>query len=177
MTASRRAEGTRPRAAAVAVVGVGNRSLGCDQIGPRVVDDSRGRYGPEVELLDAGTAAFALLDCIRGQDLMLVVDACRAGGAPGEIRVREMGADFHFPVAAGTGLHQIGPLETLAVARRLFPESLPRRLLFVLVETEGLPPGDLAGAIRRAVEVVEGEIARYRARRADAEAAPGDICS
>jgi hydrogenase maturation protease len=160
---SRRDTDPRKAAGSIAVVAVGNRMVFGDQIGPKVLDAARGRYGPEVALIDAGSACFSLLDCIEKQDLMLVVDACNAGGAPGEIRVRDAAAVSWPEISAGTGLHQIGPLETMAIARRLFPERLPRRLLFILVETNHIDDARMNTASRQVLTVIDREIARHRA--------------
>ena len=152
--------------APVAVVGVGNWLVSYDRIGPLVLNLCEGRYGPDVELFDAGSAGLALLDCIDAQDLMLVVDACRSNGTPGKVRVAEMDVEAHM--TSVPGLHQIGPLETLVVARHLFPEKLPRRLLFLLVETDGLSDDDLEQTGQRVVALIDEEIARYRNRRLSA---------
>lgn len=145
------------------MVGVGNRGVFCDQIGLIVVDAAGGRYGVGVELRDAGTASLCLLDCLRGQDLVLVVDACKAGGRPGEIRLREVPRNAVAKITPAIGLHQIGPLETIAVAQHLFPETLPGRLLLILVETEGMDDAQQSTAVRQVLMIVDREIARYRA--------------
>ena len=149
--------------ASLAVVCVGNWLISYDRIGPKVLALSEGRYGPDVALFDAGSAGLALLDCIDGQGLMMVVDACKTGGRTGEIHVTE--TDFEAEISPGPGLHQIGPMETLAVARQLFPEKLPHRLLFVLVETDGMNDAQLDKAGHRVVSIIEGEIAQFRANR------------
>lgn len=153
-------ERNQPKAP-VAVVGVGNWLISYDRMGPKVLDNCEDRYGPDVQLFDAGSAGLSLLDCINGQDLMMVVDASNTGGKKGEVRVSEM--DFEVEFTSSPGLHQIGPMETLAVARKLFPEKLPHRLLFILVETQGMNDTELDRASQRVVSIIDSEIARYRA--------------
>jgi hypothetical protein len=46
------------------------------------------------------------------------------------------------------------------VARHLFPEKLPRRVLFILVETEGLGKEQLNRAAREVVFVIDDEVKR-----------------
>ena len=53
--------------------------------------------------------------------------------------------------------------ETLAVARELYPEQLPRRTVLVLIETGGLETQAEAETCRRAVGVVEEQIEGWRA--------------
>jgi hydrogenase maturation protease len=111
-----------------------------------------------VELCEIGTTGLGLLDHLRGQRLLIVVDACRAGVQPGE--VRELEPDLDAPPPPSSSVHQIGPLETLFIAKRLSPELLPSRILLVLVETEGLSEAEEVDACGRAVAAVEREIRR-----------------
>ena len=156
---------TELTAAPIAVVGVGNWLISYDRIGVKVLDMIEGRYRPHVALFDAGSGGLSLLDCINGQDLMLVVDACNTGGAPGDIKLVEAGDTGQL--TSGPGLHQIGPMETLAVARHLFPENLPQRVLFILVETEGLDDEELNRSARQVVSIIDDEVKRYGENRLD----------
>ncbi|MFP4315915.1 MAG: hydrogenase maturation protease [Desulfovibrionales bacterium] len=144
----------------ITIVGAGNWLVSCDRIGPRVLQLCQRRYGSGVELFDSGSAGLALLDCIRGQDLLMVVDACKHGGPSGEITIREM--DFISDLTHGPSVHQIGPLETLVVARHLYPERLPRRVLLVMVETEGMMESDLDSVCRRVIALLDREIFDWR---------------
>lgn len=146
--------------APVSVVGAGNWLLSHDRIGPEVLRRLEGRHGPEVALLDIGCAGLDLLDHLHGQDLMLLLDACIQGGRPGEVRVLD--ADPDRVPESGSSVHQLGPLEVLAVARRLFPETLPRRVRLILVESEGLTPDDEARACEAVLAQVDQEIAAWR---------------
>lgn len=133
-----------------------------DRVGPRVLAVLGSRPSPDVELCDVGTTVLGLLDRLRGQELLILVDACAGRGEPGEVRVVEPAL-----VAADRppSSHQIGPVDTLVVARELYPERLPGRLLFVQVETGGLGPTEEDAVCERAVAVVEREIERWRSAR------------
>jgi hydrogenase maturation protease len=138
----------------VTIAGAGNWLIACDRVGPRVLELLEGRYGADVELYDCGSSGLALLDCLRGQELLVVVDACRLGGESGDIRVIE--ADVIPASAHAQSVHQIGPLETLGVAAHLFPEHLPSRAMLVTVETEGLDEAGTESACRRVLRVLDG---------------------
>jgi hydrogenase maturation protease len=147
----------------VAIVGTGNWLVAHDRIGPRVLEMIAGRYGPEVELFNTGTAGLALLDCIKGQELMLVVDACISGNPPGTIKVTPFRSEPKvFP---GSGIHQIGPSEALSVARHLYSDKLPKHILFILVETAGINDLELENACREVVSVIDQNIDRWRSNR------------
>lgn len=68
----------------ILVLGVGNPLMGDDGIGPRVVDLLQLGYefAENVELLDAGTMSFSILNLIREADHLIVVDAVRNTGHP-----------------------------------------------------------------------------------------------
>lgn len=148
--------------APVSVVGCGNWMIRADRVGPRVLAALGSRPSPEVELCDVGTTVLGLLDRLRGQELLILVDACAGCGEPGEVRVvvPRLIASSRPPSS-----HQIGPVDTLVVARELYPERLPRRLVFVQVETSGLAAAEEDAVCARAVAAVEREIERWRSAR------------
>ncbi len=139
---------------AIAIVGSGHWWVASDRVGPTVLDKLAGRYGAGVQIMDIGTSAFALLECLDKQDLMLIVDACAKGGAPGDIHVTR--PDLAAPVQDVPSLHQIGPLETLMVAQHLYPQKLPKALFLILVETEGLDAPRLDAACQEVVSIIDG---------------------
>ena len=147
----------------MAVVGAGNWLIASDRAGPLVLERIRGRYGPEVEIRNIGSAGLALLDHLHGQELMCLVDACLTGGPPGRVHVAELSFDG-IPDPVGS-LHQIGPLETLAIAARLYPENMPKRAVLIGIETGGIDDRIEEMACEEAVEILDREIESWwRAR-------------
>jgi hydrogenase maturation protease len=144
----------------VTVAAAGNWLLGCDRIGPQVLKRAAGRWTDDVELVEIGSTSLALLDHVRAQDLLVVVDACVGRGRPGHVVVTE--ADLGATAGPSTSVHQIGPLETLAVARELDPSRMPRHIVLVLVETEGLDPEAEVGACRAVIEELDRVIGTRR---------------
>jgi len=147
----------------VTVVGAGNWMLTHDRIGPAVLENIKGRYGPQVELRTVGTHGLGLLDELRGQDLLLVVDACILGGDPGQVHV--MDPDLEAPMGRQSSVHQIGPLEVLALCSRLTPEALPGRTRLLLVESEGLSEQGEQEACARVVAELDREIAAWEQKQ------------
>jgi hydrogenase maturation protease len=144
----------------VSVVGAGNWLFTHDRVGPRVLEKLAGRYGDEVELCDAGSGGLNVLDFLRGQELLLLVDACVDGGRVGEVRVLE--PDLDVTPTSGSSVHQIGPIEALIVARELYPEQLPQKSLLILVETEGIDEALMEAACDEVVARLDQELARWR---------------
>jgi hydrogenase maturation protease len=155
-----------PKPAPIAVVGAGHWLLSHDRIGPRVLEMIQGRYGREVDVVDAGTSGLALIDHIQGQDLMFVVDACVFGGRPGQVITQE--PELDNLTAGTTSVHQVGPAEALAVAKHLFPDKLPARVLLVLVETEGINEDTEEAACREVVGVLDEQIRAWGEGNPDA---------
>ncbi len=73
----------------IAVIGVGNVLAGDDAIGPTVVRsfDAQWAVPEDVEVIDAGTPGLDLGAYLVGLHAVVLVDAIRARGAPGELRV------------------------------------------------------------------------------------------
>jgi hydrogenase maturation protease len=135
-----------------------------------VVSALRGRLGPGVELSDVGTSMLGLLDLLDGQELLVLVDACVGRGEPGDVVVVEPALDTL--VAERVGTHQIGPVETLVVARELYPGRLPGRTVMVLVETAGLAAEAQAEARDRAAAAVIRTVRSWRGDEPRTGAAP-----
>jgi hydrogenase maturation protease len=140
------------------VVGAGNWLLACDLIGPQVLERIKDRYDPRVELCDVGTTGLGLLDHLHAQQLLLVVDACALDqGPPGKVHVVE--PDLDQADSRSSSVHQIGPLETLTVAKLLYPEQLPRRIRLILVETtDDIGEEVLEQACQQVVAILDREI-------------------
>jgi hydrogenase maturation protease len=155
--------GDSDRSAPVAVVGAGNWLIATDRTGPRVLERIRGRYGPEVAIRNMGSAGLALLDQLHGQELMCLVDACLLGGPPGQVHVSELSFDG-IPDPVGS-VHQIGPLETLTIAARLYPENMPKRVLLIGVETDGIDEQAEETACQDVVAILDREIECWRRAR------------
>jgi hydrogenase maturation protease len=155
--------GTSSSRARVTVAGAGSRLIPCDSVGPRVLELCSGRFGEEVELFECGTTPLSLLDCIRGQELMLIVDACTGVFRSGEVRIMDL--EQTHELTGGNGMHQLGPMEALAVARSLYPEKLPQRTVLVMVETEGLSGIELEKVCGRVLTVLDRQMEGWRSSR------------
>lgn len=158
------------RKAPVSIVGAGHWMLTHDRVGPRVLELLAGRYDEaRIELCEAGTSGLGLLDFMRGQELMVIVDACILGKEPGTIEFGE--PDFDAPVGRESSVHQLGPVETLQVARHLQPEILPQQTLLVLVETDGIDEE----THERACQEVVGRLDEYLTAYLSGAAAPAEM--
>lgn len=124
----------------VVVLGIGNTILSDEGVGVRAAEALQAAYHlpDEVEVIDGGTAGMELLGPLSGVDLLVVLDAVKAGGAPGTV-VRL--ADGQVPVFFRTKLspHQVSICDVLAGLE--FSGDLPKDLVLIGVEPASLELG------------------------------------
>lgn len=139
---------------------VGN-SLCCDDaVGWAVYDVLKARKLPaDVRLLLSGVGGIALLDDLKGEKLLIVVDAVQLGFPPGTVHVLSWN-DIPGAGGAAVSLHGLGIRETIDIGRTLYPEDMPDRVFLVGIEGEcfdrlGEPMTQpVANAVDEAVEQV-----------------------
>jgi hydrogenase maturation protease len=150
--------------ARVAIIGIGNVLTGDDAVGPHVVRVVEATYAlPEgVQVIDAGTPGYDLTAFIVGLDAVVLVDAVKAKGAPGEVRVYDKPELLSKRPILAMSPHEPGVREALLNAE--FMGVTPRvvRLVGVIpARTDtgiGLSPG-VRAAIPAAVARVAAELA------------------
>lgn len=151
-----------------AVIAVGNALRADDGVGPAVLERLRGKVPVGVRLAHVQGEPSALLDAWEGLDTAIVVDAVRAGAAPGAIHVLDVSS---IPLAARTGsasTHGLGLAEALELGRAL--GRLPARVVVVGIEvgrtdTAGGLSEPVAGAVGAAAAQVLEQLAGPLVRR------------
>lgn len=144
----------------IAIIGCGNPNRCDDGAGPAVVRAlrDRGAANSAVRLLDAGTDGMAVMFTARGCDMLIVVDACRTGSAPGavfEVPGDELAQDY----APSLNLHDFRFDHALAAGRRIFREQFPQDVRVFLIEALTVDFGlELSGAVAGAVDRVIARI-------------------
>jgi len=126
--------------ARILVLGLGNVLLRDEGIGVWVAE-SLGRefeFPPEVAMLEGGTLGLDLLPRIDGVERLLLVDAVKLGGEPGEI-VRLEGDAVPAVLDVKISPHQVGVQDLLAAARLMGRE--PPVVVLWGMEPERLDPG------------------------------------
>ena len=141
----------------IAVLGLGSVLMGDDGVGPFAVEllDSRWRFPAGVTLLDLGTPGPDLADYLVGLEAALVVDAIRAPGRPGEVRV-----------------FRGEEIDLLPNLPRISPHDPNLRQALLTVELAGQKPGEviLVGVIPERVELGTELSAPVRAALPELEA-------
>ena len=132
---------------------MGNILLRDEGIGVRVVQAmERMALPPDVEILDGGTAGVDLLDVLADRRKVVVIDAIDGELAPGTV-LRLTPDELAPRNEPGVSLHDLGLLETLALAGQL--NAAPREVVIIGVRPHSVECGlDLTAEARRLVPQV-----------------------
>ena len=102
----------------VAVIGIGNILMADDGIGVALVQALRHEPLPQhVELFDAGTALDAVLPHVAHCDRIILLDACTAGGEPGNVYRSTLDPDNARTTTLAGSLHDMGAVHALRLHR------------------------------------------------------------
>ena len=134
----------------IAVLGIGNVLMLDDAFGPYVVRvlDASYEFPGTVSLVDAGTPGHDMTLYMEGRDALIVVDAVRAAGPPGELRLYPLDEVLRMPPPQVTSPHEPGLKDA-----------------FLKLRFTGGAPGEgtLVGVIPKEVETGVGLSAPVRA--------------
>lgn len=146
--------------ARVAVIGIGNVLTGDDAVGPHVVRVVEARYElPQtVQVIDAGTPGYDLTAFLVGLDAALIVDAVKAKGAPGELRVYDKAELVSRGPVLALSPHEPGVREALLNADFMGVTPPVVRLVGVIPAGAGTGIG-LSPAVRAAIPAAVARVA------------------
>jgi hydrogenase maturation protease len=120
------------------IIGCGNLLLKDEGFGVHLIEYLKQRELPAgVELLDGGTAGFDLIDFIRQADKVVIVDAVKAEGKPGQVYSFSP-QDFETENPPKTSLHDITLRDVFQMAGQLGP--LPE-ITIIGIEPAIIGPG------------------------------------
>jgi len=139
-------------------MGVGNPLMRDDGIGPRVIEMLRAGYTfpDNVEVVDAGTMSFMILDLLRGVDRLIIIDAVRdTGEAPGT--VLRMTPEEIAPNQVAHSLHDVRLVDVLQAADLM--GSTPMTIAFgVQIDTIEEWVLELSDPVEAAVPIAAGAV-------------------
>ena len=148
----------------IMVLGIGCILYTDEGFGVRVVEkmEKRFEFPDNVLLVDGGVLGINLLGVISKPDQLIVVDAIRNNGKPGDL-YRLEGDQIPERIRAKNSLHQVDFLEALTLCQAL--EKVPKTVIIGVepedIETQGLeltPP--IQAKVDPVIEMVLAELAR-----------------
>ncbi|MDO8734344.1 MAG: HyaD/HybD family hydrogenase maturation endopeptidase [Elusimicrobiota bacterium] len=131
----------------IAVVGFGNILMGDEGIGVHVVKELQNpstvyRLPSTVELIDGGTSALDVILSLKDIEKLVVIDAVKNGGIPGEIyKFHNFTPDFHRGQNSEmqkTSLHDLNLVDALKIAEKL--GAVPKEIVLIGVEPKEIEP-------------------------------------
>lgn len=132
-----------------AVIGVGNILMGDDGVGVHAIRELQQRGAPDyITCIDGGTASFDALDACGDCGDIIVVDAVRAGGAPGTIY--RMTLD-EWRSTRGISLHDVTLLDAISMAEAFDGRDI--RVRVIGIEPDEIGPGlELSQPVREKLD-------------------------
>ena len=142
----------------ILVMGVGNPLMRDDGIGPRVVELLLAgyRFPDNVEVVDAGTMSYMILDLLRGIDHLVIIDAVRETGHPPGT-VMKMTPEEIAPNEVPHSMHDIALVNVLQAAE-LIDCAPPAVAIGVQIDTIEEWVLELSPAVAAAVPIAAAAV-------------------
>lgn len=151
------------------VLGIGNNLLTDEGVGIHVINLLSERYpDPEsISFVDGGTLSFTLAEYLATHDRLIVVDAARVKGEPGDVACFEGEAMDRYLTGNRESVHEVGLMDLLDICK--LQDHYPDKRALVGVEPESIDWGEepsppVALAVPIAAEKVMQLIAQWDAQ-------------
>lgn len=130
----------------LAILGIGNPLCRDDGIGIRAVQEMQisGNY-PDTDIIDGGTSPDLLSLLDENTERLIIVDALKGGGRPGDIYRLDID-ESNISDESSASLHGLGVLDSLKMMRAL-DMNLPRVTLI------GIEPSDTSNGLYLSPEI------------------------
>jgi hydrogenase maturation protease len=117
------------------VLGVGNRIMGDDGLGPRVIEELQKREVPSnVELMDAGVGGMAILSWIENADKVVIIDSVQTGNEPPGTVYRFTDKELPPSDMFMLSLHDLNLVDTINIGRIV--QKMPEEIIIYGVEVK-----------------------------------------
>ncbi len=143
----------------ITIVGVGNRLLGDEGVGLHIIDKlTQIPMPPYVNIIDCGCDLLGLMAYINEPARVLVIDAIRAGGEPGEIY------NFDYSKLAYTKIemrsaHQVKTVDALRLIKLVCPALAESEIVVIGVEPKTIKlSSDLSKEVSESIAKVTRSI-------------------
>jgi len=168
----------------ILVAGIGNKYMGDDGFGPRVVDallnhlssadsDANADVNADVDVRDVGLCGVTLAPDLADYSLVIFLDAVQRGGSPGTLYRAEIKAEDvsiwnenakEEAILSPISIHETRLEEILRFAKAL--GTLPEKVIFIGCEIKEVKLGEemseeVENAVKKAVNIVLEEVSRY----------------
>jgi len=126
----------------IAVAGFGNILMGDEGVGVHIINELSKVKSQKsnVELIDGGTNALDIILSLKDMDKLVVIDAMKNGGKPGNIYKFPNFQISKFPnlEIVKSSLHELSIIDSLKIAEKL--GTIPKEIVFIGVEPKEIEP-------------------------------------
>ena len=135
------------------VIGLGNILKGDDGIGPVIIEElEKSELSVPIQLCDAGSDAFTILDHLLGSEPVLIIDCARMGKDPGTVQKIKTEDIERIPADVGMSLHGYSLAEVWQIARSM---GTPKDLSIIGVEPEKVQfNSDLSEVVKESIPII-----------------------
>jgi hydrogenase maturation protease len=146
------------------VIGLGNILRGDDGIGPVIIETlEKRKISDPVQLCDAGSDAFRILDHLLGTEPVLIIDCARMGEKPGTVQKIIAKEIDLIPEEVGMSLHGYSLAEVWQLAQSIGAE---KDLTIIGIEPEKIQfNSTLSDVVKKSIptiiKMVEEEAKKY----------------
>ena len=155
----------------IIVVGIGQRFRGDDEAGLAAVHLWVDTYRPVRSDMDlrvefAESPGVGLLNLLVGADKALLVDAVQSGARPGTLHLLDE-TDLGAFLDGAASAHGWGVAETLALGRKVDPDSMPECITLIGIEVgqvelgRGISP-DVSLALTKAAKLIQETVDKLK---------------
>jgi len=118
------------------VIGLGNILKGDDGIGPHIIEElEKTSLSFPIQLCDAGSDAFTILDHLIGSEPVIIIDCARMGKKPGTVK-KILTKDIELlPSGVGMSLHGYSLAEIWKIAQSM---GIKKNLAIIGVEPDSI---------------------------------------
>jgi hydrogenase maturation protease len=149
----------------IVVLGVGNRLMGDDGFGPRVIEALEKRdIPPNVELMDAGVGGMAILSWIEGADKVVIIDSVQTGNEPPGTIYRFTDKELPPSEMFMLSLHDLNLVDTINIGRVV--QKMPDEIVIYGVEVKRIAEftiemtPEVEAAMAEVIDLVSEEIGK-----------------
>jgi hydrogenase maturation protease len=145
----------------ILILGVGNLLLSDEGVGVHIAQRMMEMdLPPEVRVVEGGTDGFGLINIILEADRMILIDAVRGGGEPGDLYRFDIEECNPFPDRFKTSVHQISILEVINLSGLI--GSTPKTTV-IGIEPESLEMGmelspEIKKKVPKVIQIVMAEV-------------------
>ena len=143
------------------IIGVGNPILGDDAVGIEVVRGLKNRIDdPSIDIVEAYTGGFNLLDIILGYERAVIIDAVVSPNNAGEIKKIDL---EELPSHNSWNPHDVSFYEAIKLAERLGEDRIPKEMILFAIMIPSIQlefREELSSVVRKSITKAINEVLR-----------------